>query len=287
MDTTPLRISVVMAVYNGAEVLPRQLDALACQQVDFPWELVLADNRSTDGTADLVRRRAEDFPVPIRLVDAFERQGVPYARNVGVAAAQADLIMFCDQDDVVEAGWLAAAASALADHSAIMGRIQAMTPDGGVGRLMNPSIHTDRPVVESCNFGIRREVLEAVGGFDEQLPAYGLDDSELALRLRKAGVSISPVPDMVIRARQTVGVKFRIRKVFSSGRAEILVWDKHDDMFGDQLTWAHMAREGAHNVGATTRLLTRRSGAPTKEKLARSWVTWAAHMYELRRLRRG
>lgn len=59
---------------------------------------------------------------------------------------------------------------------------------------MNPSIHTGRPVVESCNFGVRREVLEAVGGFDEQLPAYGLDDSELALRLRKAGVTISPSP---------------------------------------------------------------------------------------------
>jgi len=89
-DVEPLspRVSVVMPVLNGAATLPQQLRALAAQTYPGRWELVVADNGSTDETAQVVREWTGRLPC-LRLVDASDRMSTNYARNVRTLTADA------------------------------------------------------------------------------------------------------------------------------------------------------------------------------------------------------
>ena len=78
-------ISVVVAVRNGLPWLDEQLRALASQECDSEWEVVVADNGSTDASAATVRAWGGRSGA-IRLVDASERRGPAAARNIGARA---------------------------------------------------------------------------------------------------------------------------------------------------------------------------------------------------------
>src|SRR4051812_13101904 len=105
------RISVVVVVKDGEAHLGRQLAALDAQVGAPPFEVIIADNGSRDGTCALVERWIQDGPSsPDRalLVDAGARPGIPFARNQGVLASTGEVIAFCDADDVVAPTWVAA-----------------------------------------------------------------------------------------------------------------------------------------------------------------------------------
>src|SRR5579864_1647403 len=76
------RLSIVIACRNEAETLPKQLDALAAQDWPGWWQVVVVDNGSTDGTAEVARRWADRIS-NLEVVDASQRRGQAYARNVG------------------------------------------------------------------------------------------------------------------------------------------------------------------------------------------------------------
>lgn len=278
-----VRACVVIATFNGASVIHRQLMAVASQHTEFDWECVVADNGSSDSTLEVIRSLREAFPAPLIIVDASARSGVPYARNCGVAATSAELIIFCDQDDIVQPGWLAAAEQELRTADAVMGLIRRLNPEGTkAGQIMNPSVFTDLPIVESCNFGLKREVLLSVGGFDEGLPQYGMDDSELSLRLRKAGFRIVGCTQMEIWAQYSTEIFTRMKKVFSSGRAEIYVWSKHSDIYSTRLTYRYIIWDLLHSLRSLTgAVLKRRPPAPA----ARRVLTAFAHLWEMPRVR--
>ncbi|PAP76573.1 glycosyltransferase [Rubrivirga marina] len=108
-----LPISVVVAARDEAERLPVLLDALAAQ-THRPFEVVVVDDRSTDRTAPLVAWRAQDFPVPLRLVQVAdgepEAAGLPpkkHAIERGAAAATHDRLAFTDADGRPGPDWLA------------------------------------------------------------------------------------------------------------------------------------------------------------------------------------
>src|SRR6059058_4106784 len=105
----PALVSVVVPAYNCADTIDVQLAALAEQDYDGRWEVVVVDNRSTDDTADRARRWSDRLP-GLRVVDASERQGVSHARNRGIEEARGDLIAICDADDQVQPGCLTAMA---------------------------------------------------------------------------------------------------------------------------------------------------------------------------------
>jgi glycosyltransferase involved in cell wall biosynthesis len=128
-------ISCVIPVFNGKRDLQRAVDSVLVQRPDV--QVVLVDDHSTDGTADLVLdiARGEARVVAISLA---ENRGQSYARNVGVAAADASYITFLDQDDQHITGWYDHAVEELntnQDCAAIKGAIELMDlpPELGVG----------------------------------------------------------------------------------------------------------------------------------------------------------
>lgn len=93
------RISVVMATRNGTPFLRSQLDSIVGQDL-LPDELVVVDDASDDGTADMVDGATRGWPLPVRVVRLVQRGGSTAAFGVGMAAVRGDLIVLSDQDDI-------------------------------------------------------------------------------------------------------------------------------------------------------------------------------------------
>lgn len=93
------QVSIAMTTYNGALFLPEQLASLAQQKL-LPKEVVVCDDGSTDGTLAQLNGFAASAPFPVHVHRNSERLG--YRRNFMKAASlcTADLVGFCDQDDI-------------------------------------------------------------------------------------------------------------------------------------------------------------------------------------------
>jgi len=93
-------ISVVLPLYNAARVVGGQLDALAGQAYSGAWELIVADNGSTDGSPAIVERWRDRIP-SMRVIDASIRRGAAAARNLGAVAGQRRSDQRSDHDGAV------------------------------------------------------------------------------------------------------------------------------------------------------------------------------------------
>jgi cellulose synthase/poly-beta-1,6-N-acetylglucosamine synthase-like glycosyltransferase len=91
------RLSVIIPAHNMAYSLPAMLDAIAAQQTAAPFEVIVVDDGSTDGTGDLARQHPLR-PVVVRIP---RRCGAATARNAGVALAEGQTVVFADADMVL------------------------------------------------------------------------------------------------------------------------------------------------------------------------------------------
>ena len=204
-------VSVVIPVLNGAATIAQQLQALAGQTYRGSWEVVVADNGSTDTTTEIVRAWSGRLP-GLRLVDASTRMSTNHARNLGAAAAAGELLAFCDADDVATPGWLAALVTALDSHDLAGGRLDDQALNDPVRLRWRPRPHTTDlpralgflPYATSANIGIRADVLRALGGWNEAY-ARGGTEVELCWRAQLAGYRLGFAPEAVMqyRYRQT------------------------------------------------------------------------------------
>jgi glycosyltransferase involved in cell wall biosynthesis len=217
-------ISVVIPVYNAADVVGEQLDALAAQTYEGEWEVVIADNGSTDGSREVVLRWSDRLP-SLRVVDASDGSGAGHARNVGLAAARGDLLLFCDADDVVVPRWVAAMAAAPADCDLLGGALEDETLNDEISRSWRwrPAPQLRRtldflPFASSNNIGVRRRVFETVGGWNVEY-LHGGEDVELCWRAQVAGHKLCYVPDAVLRVRYRRSLRSLIRQFYFYGIA--------------------------------------------------------------------
>ena len=97
---TEPRVSVIVPAHNAEGTIEASLGSLA-EQTSRDFEVVLVDDGSTDGTAALVERFEDGFPVPLALVRQ-EQGGRADARNTGVAEARGEFLAFVDADDIAE-----------------------------------------------------------------------------------------------------------------------------------------------------------------------------------------
>src|SRR3954466_4740554 len=105
--STPRKLSVVIPCLNAASTLGVQLAALTHQSWPGGWEVIVADNGSTDGSREIVEGYRDPLP-GLGVGDAGGRRGQAHARNLGATAATGDALLFCDADDEVAPGWMEA-----------------------------------------------------------------------------------------------------------------------------------------------------------------------------------
>jgi O-antigen/teichoic acid export membrane protein/glycosyltransferase involved in cell wall biosynthesis len=223
-------LSVVIPARNAASTIGAQLEALARQDWTGSWEVVIVDNGSTDDTVAAVEGFADRLPA-VRIVSARARSSIPYARNRGVDAARGRLIAFCDADDEVGEGWLAAVASGLERYGAVgTPRDHMRLNEAWVRASREPpptnALHDNwyppyLPHTAAGGMAVRRELHEAIGGFDESLSSC--EDNDYCFRLQLRGVELGTVQGAVYhyRFRDTIGGIFRQAYWYSEQNARV------------------------------------------------------------------
>lgn len=244
----PPELSVVIAARDAADTLPAQLDALAAQDAPIRWEVIVADNGSTDGTGDLVRARARDWAM-LRLVSADQTEGAGHARNLGAMAAGGRWLAFCDADDVVGTGWVAALASALSDSALVAGRLEWRRLNDVAARRSRALPQQDRlqstaPLdrlwhASASNLAIRADLFHTLGGFD--VAARYLQDTDLCWRAQLSGVPLTFAPDAMVHMRLRHGLRAAWRQGRNTGAGERWLTERYA---------RHAARTGEPPQGA-------------------------------------
>jgi glycosyltransferase involved in cell wall biosynthesis len=228
-----LELSVVIPFRNAGRHLAGQLEALAGEELDRPWEVVLVDNGSTDDS----RRVAESFRgrLDLRIVDASARVGTAYASNVGARAASGRKLVFLDADDQIAPGYLAAMAAALDRHDFVTSSFdhEALNPlwvqraHGRVWRDASEPLPVFYGLLPAAGASIviSRPVLEGVGGFPEDFPR--LHNIALSWEIQLAGTPLHHVPDAVYRVRYRDSLWGLYRQAFSWAACSPLLYRRY------------------------------------------------------------
>src|SRR5215210_5003152 len=235
MDSQP-RLTVVIPALDAADDIAGQLDALAAQEWDEPWEVVVADNGSTDGTRAVVGRYADRLPA-LRVVDASQPAGQAHALNAGVESARAEAVAFCDADDEVAPGWVAAMGEALARHELVACQsdtaklnepwIQATREPQTPGELSRVSFPPYAPYAGSGGLGVQRSAHARLGGFDEDMVV--LFDVDFCLRAYADGIELVLVPDALLHYRYRSGWRSTFKQARLYAEQMALVQKRYED----------------------------------------------------------
>lgn len=204
MSAAP-RLSVIVPAYQCAAMLSACLEGLLAS--DLPraeWELLVADDGSTDETPEVARRGADAV---LRVADG--PRGPAFARNLGAQAAQGEVLVFIDADVVVAPSTLRGFATRFAADpavAAVFGAYDDTPRDPGLvsqyRNLLHRYVHALHPgdaetFWAGCG-AVRREAFLAVGGFDAvRYPRPQIEDIELGYRLRARGERIVLDPALV------------------------------------------------------------------------------------------
>jgi len=277
MSTEPL-LSVVIPVHNGAETIGQQLDAVLSSSEPV-FEVVVVDNCSTDDTSEVVTSRSS-VDARVRLIVAADKKGEAFARNVGVRAARAALVAFCDAEDVVSSGWVEAMWRGLGEHEYVTGPVDVdrLNPTwlaGMRGRALFSGIPRTVGGIEfahGCNFGVRRDV--AIGlGFDESVRIGA--DIDFAIRAHRAGVVLGWAPGAVVSYRFRSSACERWRQAVSYGRAA----DHLHRLVGSDWRLRHRCRAQVRRLGWLIRSVPR---LIRRDVRAQWWWTLALTVGEVR-----
>lgn len=214
--------AVVVPVHNGGRLLGELLGALAGQTV-APAEVVLVDDRSTDGTAAAARAAGA------RVVTGG---GGPYrSRNRGWRSTSAEVVAFVDVRSRPEPGWLAAVLALLDDPSAAMATSGTVVV-GGDSLVERASVQQQvfdvrayvdtpwfLPYFATCNLLVRRAALVDVGGFAEVRSG---GDADLCWRVQLAGLGgIGVVREPLMRWQARDGLRSALEQTYRYGRSRV------------------------------------------------------------------
>lgn len=263
----PLKLSVVIPCLNAAGTIAEQLDALAGQSWPGGWEVIVADNGSTDSSREIVESYRGRLP-GLKLVDASDKRGQAHARNLGAAAATGDAFLFCDADDVVAPGWLEGLGRALAVHDFVACRYdnEKLNPVWVQRTHLNPqkdglTAYDYPPFLPHAGgggLGVRRAVHEAVGGFDESMPA--LEDTDYCWRIQLAGHSFHFAPEALVHIRHRHDSRSIYRQGVSYGLHNVLIYRKYRSRGMPRLGWLPGALRWAKLILKTPGMLLTREG---------------------------
>ncbi len=210
-------VSVIIPSWNRRDLLAACLRALFAQTWE-PFEAIVVDNGSTDGSADLV---AEEWGGRVRLIRNARNEGYARAVNQGIRAARGAFIATLNNDAVPDPGWLAALMEAAGrdpragmvackivrfeDPRILDGTGLLIYPDGSSrarGRLEEDRGQYDALpealLPSGCAALYRRAMLDEVGLHDESFFAY-CEDTDLGLRARLAGWTCAFAPKATVR----------------------------------------------------------------------------------------
>lgn len=241
--------SVVIPARNAAPWIAEQLESLAHQQKAPRFEVVLADNDSSDGGVQGAQDAARLLGLDLRVVAATGVMSASHGRNVGAEAASGEVLLFCDADDLVGPYWVADLVSAVLSTpgAVVAGALhherfnspgvlaaygiapdpvgtegqdapQTAEPQGGYAGYL--------PTVPGGNFAIRRVDYLRLGGMDPSYPG-GAEETDFAWRAQEAGLRVIHAPRAVVHYRLKSDPRALFRQQRIQQRGRIYLWMRY------------------------------------------------------------
>ena len=192
-----IKVSVIIPVYNNPNGLKRLLASLVGQ--DFPkgqYEVIVADNASTDSSQDIAQAYARNYPRLVKNVSEDKIQSSYAARNRGIQIAQGEILAFTDSDCVPCESWLAEGCKVLEKNNASMvaGKIEFTFQNSepniweyfdAAGKLNQESYVENAGFGATANLFVRKTMFDRYGLFLSELESGG--DYEFGRRLTQSG----------------------------------------------------------------------------------------------------
>ncbi len=231
-----MELSVILVNWNGIDFLPKCLNSIAENPPSVPFEIVVVDNDSSDGSVAWMRSpEAEEMlrGIPFTIIESGENLGFGRANNLGFRHTTTPFVLVLNPDTIITKGALdklldalrwgvkvgASAPRLLNSDGSQQFNVWDRPPDPvkivvegfGLSALLPKRVrsnwlfgshfdYTERtfvPAVSGAAICVKREVLDAVGGFDDEIFMYG-EDADLCLRISKAGWKILYEPQAEI-----------------------------------------------------------------------------------------
>ena len=230
-------VSVVLPTRDRLTSLVVALEALRHQRRAEPFELIVVDDGSADGTGELLARLARAGAI---VHVAGPGRGAAAARNAGIARARGRIIACTDDDCEVPPEWIArlrdrlietgAAAVggpvAAAAGASLPARVsQAIT--NGIASVLNRA-DPDTAFLTSNNVAYRADALRAAGLFDEGFSGAGGEERDLHARLRAGGARLVYAPEVVVTHSPPMGWTGFARQQAAYGRGARRYYRRHD-----------------------------------------------------------
>jgi glycosyltransferase involved in cell wall biosynthesis len=244
-----MKISVILPCYNGAKTIAIQMDALAHQTYAGEWELVVVNNGSTDNSMEIVEQYRDRIP-HLRIVNAYTPPGprlpVAHSYTTGIKAARADAFAFCEADDEVTSGWVAAMAAALTHYDLVTGPLQytrlnepwliaaANSRNLFQSKGLEHAPGLNLPFAFGCNLGMKRSVYETLGGFNGNVFRFAWD-VDFCWRAQLAGFELHFVPEIAVDYRLRHTAKAQYQQGYNWGKEGSLLYLSYS---GKSLGWA-------------------------------------------------
>jgi len=211
MSKEPL-VSIIIPTYNRSDVFKRCLEHI--EKLNYqPYEVIIVDASSNNETRRMI---AEYNKIKYIKIDSSKRQQCRQ-RNIGIQKAKGEIVAFLDDDSLVYPDWLDEIVSAYSFSDNVGGvggralRGEHIYWDGKtpIGRIKNDGFLTEGfdgdpgGIIEvdhliGCNMSYRKDVLDKIGNIDERFGYGGRWETELAIRVKKAGYKILYNPKAVV-----------------------------------------------------------------------------------------
>jgi glycosyltransferase involved in cell wall biosynthesis len=219
---TPRLVSVVVPLLNAAGALPDHLEGLNRQDYTGAWEVVIADNGSTDDSVAIAEGWLEQSHRG-HLIRAVERRSAGHARNNGAAHARGDFFAFTDADDVPGPGWLTAMAAAAQHGDVIAGAIDIHGLNNEHARSWHVLPPRERalrgyrflPFGSGSNTGVWADIFHRLHGFDENWISG--EDIDFSWRAQLASYRLAFAPEAVVQQRLRTGISALARQHYRYG----------------------------------------------------------------------
>jgi GT2 family glycosyltransferase len=260
----PLPACVLICSRNRPELLMETVQSVLAGRT-VPRELLVVDQ--SDVAHPQLPGLGTVRGCSVRYVHS-RTQGLSRARNIGLRAARAAIVVLLDDDMLVEPDWLeqllaGSGSPAWGPRTVVTGRVLAAAPQRGASQLSpaavfahaEPATYRGRQrsdVVPGANVALPRELALGLGGFDERLGAGGrfssADDNDMGFRLLEAGCEVRHVPAAIVFHRAWRSRSDLARLRWSYGRGKGAFYAKHARL-RDRHTLARMGADVRLRLG--------------------------------------
>jgi GT2 family glycosyltransferase len=230
----PQSVSVVVPFGKDPEKLRDQIAALIeGSSAEISAQIIVSCNRKALMADALAVVSSAPGGIPAMVIDSSSKPGPSGARNAGWQASTSEYVLFCDSDDVAAPGWIEAMTASLSDADLAIGSLDIRNIGNRADICawwapenidLYPKFH-HLPYGPAASLGVRRSMLERVGGFDDA--ARAAEDIDLCWRIQYAGGVVARVSASTVHYRLRDSTRALCSQGFAWGQWDAWLLKRH------------------------------------------------------------